>query len=127
MVQFDLNLMLARTLPAFKITHIACTHVFFANLHANKNPLHVTRQHIVQARASLGTRYTPASTSGTQVTRVHASSKSYTQVCSRLSAGAPWYLHGTAIIGLTTCYKLSHVLLASSLFWKRSRHHESGY
>ena len=33
----------------------------------------------------------------------------------------------TAIIGLSTRYHLSHVLLANLLFQKRSRHHEFGY
>ena len=36
------------------------------------HPLRVTREFTVQARVSLGTQYTPASTSDTQVTRVHA-------------------------------------------------------
>ena len=54
----------------------------------------IPREHSIQAHASAGTRYTPASTSDTQVTRVHANSKSYTQVCSLLNTSVPWYLRG---------------------------------
>ena len=36
----------------------------------------------------------PASTSNTQVTRVHASKKSNAQVCSLLSTNALWHPHG---------------------------------
>ena len=62
---------------------------FFANLHVSENPSRVKHEHALQALESPGTRYTPSSMSETQVTRVHANNKSYTQVYSRLSTGAP--------------------------------------
>ena len=83
-------------------------HVFFVDLHANGNPLHVTRERTVHKDASLGKRYTPASTSNTssntQVTRVHASKKGDMQVRLPLSIGALWYLRGINhhSIGLST-------------------------
>ena len=71
----------------------------------------------MHAQASLGTRYTPASTSNTQVKRVHTGKKSYTQVHSPLSTDTLWNLCGINhhIIGLSTHYNLSCVTLASSL------------
>ena len=79
-------------------------HAFFVDLHANGNPLRVTHERTVHEDASLGKQYTPASTSNTQVTRVHASKKGDTQVCLPLSIGALWYLCGINhhSIGLST-------------------------
>ena len=90
MVQLNLNLMPARTVPVAKNT-VSCAHnyehMFFANLHVNENPLHVTHEHTVDRLVSLVTRYKPESTSNTQVKRIHEGKKSYTQVCSPLSTG----------------------------------------
>ena len=79
-------------------------HAFFVDLQANGNPLRVTREHTVHEDASLGKRYTTASTSNTQVTRVHAYKKGDTQVRLPLSIGALWYLCGINhhSIGLST-------------------------
>ena len=46
----------------------------------------------VHKGASLGNGYTPASTSNTQVTRVHAGKKVETQVCLFVCTGALWYI-----------------------------------
>ena len=64
-----------------------------------------------------------------QVKRVHMQLRSNTQVCKPLSTGTLWYLLGInhCIIGLSTRCNLSCVLLTSSLFLKRSRHHVSDY
>ena len=62
--------------------------MFFVHLHANGNPLRVTHKRTVQKGASLGTRYTPASTSNTPVTRVYVGKKGDMQVRSPLSTGA---------------------------------------
>ena len=103
--------------------------MFLANLHANEKPYRVSHKCTIQAHARIGTRYMPSSTSDTQVTRVHAGKKSYTQVCSPLSTGTLWYLRviNHRIIALSTRYNLSCVLLASSLFLKRPRYHKSIY
>ena len=69
-------------------------HVFFIDLHANRNYLRVIHECTVHAQANLGTRYTPTNTSKTQVTRVHAGEKSNTQVYSPLSTGALWHPRG---------------------------------
>ena len=132
MIQLNLNSMFPCTVPAFKL-HVLHAHnhehVFFANLHANKNPSNVTHECTVQAHVSLGTRYTLANTSDTQVEKLHAGKKTYMQACSRLSTGASWYLRDInhRIMGLSIRYNSSCVLLASSLFLKRTCHHESGY
>ena len=73
-------------------------HAFFANLHINENPSCLTHERTIQACMSLGTRYTPASVSDMQVTRVHAGKNSYMQVCSRLSTVA----HGIVVGSITT-------------------------
>ena len=96
-VQLNLNLTLACTVPTSKNTRSACAQPgprVFADLHANGNPLHVTRERTVHEDASLGKRYTPASMSNMQVTRVHVSKKGDTQVHLPLSIGALWYLRG---------------------------------
>ena len=96
-VQLDLNLTLAVLYPRVK-PHVLPAHnqdhAFFVDLHANGNPLRVTHERTVHEDASLGKRYTPASTSNTQVTRVHASKKGDTQVRLPLSISALWYLRG---------------------------------
>ena len=86
------------------------THVF-CRLHANKNPSRVIHEYTVHEDASLGTRYTLASMSNTQVTRVHAGKKDDTQVRSPLSTDALWYLRGinNHSIGLSARYDYYHV------------------
>ena len=54
-VQLDLNLTLACAVPASINTRSACynqDHAFFVDLHANGNPLRVTREHTVHEDAS---------------------------------------------------------------------------
>ena len=83
-VQFDLNLMLTRTVPASKNTRSACVQpgtCLFIDLHANGNRLYVIHKCTVHACASLGTRYMPTSTSNTQVSRVDTGKKSNKEVC----------------------------------------------
>ena len=125
--------MLVCTVPASKNTCFVCTqpgtHVF-VDLHANENPSRAVHERTVHTRASLGTRYMPASMSNTQVTRVRAGKKSYTQVCLPLSTGTLWYPRGInhrTMVYISTCYNLSYVSLASSLFLKRSQHHGYSY
>ena len=106
-VQLDLTLTLTCAVPASKNTRSACAQPglrVFVDLHANGNPLLVTRERTVHEDASLGKRYTPASTSNTRVTRVHTSKKGVTQVRLPLSIGALWYLRGINhhSIGLST-------------------------
>ena len=86
-------------------------HTFFGDLHANENPSCVLHERTVHEGATLGTRYTPASTSNMQVTRVHTG-KRVTHKFAHLSVPAP---HGTYIcginhhsIGLFTCYDYYH-------------------
>ena len=75
MVQLDLDLMFTCAVPASKNTCSECSqpgrHIF-VDLHAIGNPSCVIHERTVHEDVSLGTRYTPASTSNTQVTRVHA-------------------------------------------------------
>ena len=79
------------------------------DLHANGNPFCVIHEHTVHEGTSLGTRYTPTSTSNTQVTTVHAGKKGDTQV--RLPLSALQYLYGInhCSIGLSTRYDYYHV------------------
>ena len=101
--------MLACTVPASKNKRSACTqpgtHVF-VDLHTNQNPSRVIHEHTVHEGTRLSTWYTPASTSNTQVTRVHAGKNGDTQVRSPLSTSTLWYLHGINhhSIGLSTHY-----------------------
>ena len=84
-MQLDLNLMLVCAVPASKNTHSECSQPgkrIFVNLHTNGNPSRVIHECTVHEGAGLGTQYTPASTSTTQVTRVKAIKKGDTQVCS---------------------------------------------
>ena len=102
-----MSLTLACAVPASKNTRSACAQPgqrVFVDLHANRNPLRVTRERTVHEDVSLGKRCTPASTSNTQVTRVHASKKGDTQVRLPLSISALWYLRGINhhSIGLST-------------------------
>ena len=106
-VQLDLNLRLACAVPASKNTRSSCAQPgprVFVDLHANGNPLRVTRERTVHEDASLGKRYIPTSTSNMQVTRVDASKKGDTQFRLPLSNGALWYLRGINhhSIGLST-------------------------
>ena len=97
MEQLDLNLMLECAVPTSKNTRSVCIQpgrCVFCRLHTNKNPSHVIHEHTVHEDVSLGTRYTLASTSNTQVTRVHTGKKGDTQVRSPLSTGALWYHRG---------------------------------
>ena len=83
--------MLACTVPVSKNKRSACKQPgtwVFVDLHANGNPFCVIHEHTVHEGGSLGTRYTPASTSNTQVTKVHAGKKGDTQVRLPLSTGA---------------------------------------
>ena len=128
-VQLHLNLILVCIVPASKNTRFACVQpkiCIFVDLHTNKNPLRVSHECTTYACASLGTQYTPASTNNTQVTRVPAGKKSYTQVCSPFSTGTLEYLRGInhCIIGLFTSYNLSCTI---SLFLKRLHHYRLGY
>ena len=84
-------------------------HAFFVDLHAHGNPLCVTRERTVHEDASLGKRYTPASTSNMQVTRVHESKKGDTQVCLP-SVSAPY---GISVILITTAlvYPLDKIII----------------
>ena len=103
-VQLDFNLTLACAVPASKNTRSACAQPGPRVFYANRNPLRVTRERTVHEDASLGKRHTPASTSNTRVTRVHASKKGDTQVRLPLSIGTLCYLHGINhhSIGLST-------------------------
>ena len=82
----------------------------FVNLHANGNPSPVIHECTIHECASLGTRYTPASTSNMQVTRVNTIKKGDTHVHSPLSTGALWYLRGINYrsIGISTRYDYYH-------------------
>ena len=82
---------------------------FFVDLHANGNPLRVTHERTVHEEASLGKRYTPASTSNTQVTRVHAS-KRVTRKFVYLSVSVPY---GISVVLITTAlvYPLDKIII----------------
>ena len=69
-------------------------------------------------RVKLHDKQMPVSMSNMQVKRAHTVEKSYMQICSPVSTGALWYLHGInhCIIGLSTRYNLSCILLASLYF-----------
>ena len=70
MIQLDLNLMLACAVRVSKKTRSACAQAetrVFVDLHAIGNSLHVIHKRTVHEGTSLGTQYTPASTSNTQV------------------------------------------------------------
>ena len=105
--------MLTRAVLTSKNTRSECaqpgTHVF-VYLHVNGNPSRVIHECIVHERASLGKQYMPASTSNTQVTRVHECEEGDMQVRSPLSTGPLWYLRciDHHSIGLSTHYDYYH-------------------
>ena len=80
MVQHNLNLTLACTVPVSENTRSACAQLgirVFGDLHANRNPSRVIHECTVHEGASLGTRFMPASTRNTQVARVHAVTRKF--------------------------------------------------